>query len=267
MQVSVTVLGPLTVTSRSGPVPVTAPRLRAVLATLAMSAGAAVSVERLAAAVWAERLPTDARRTVQVYVTRLRALLGRETIGTSPAGYRLRARVDALRFLHLAEAAAASRDERATLAEALALWRGSPFDGVCSDWLHGIEAPRLTERRLAVLQRRLALDVSCGRSGAVLAELRGLTARHRLHEPFWGLLMEALYCAGRQAEALAAYRDLRRILDEELGVQPGPALRDLHRSILAADPSIAPTSPVRDRPVARPRSGTVRLRRSASRPR
>ncbi|MDR7275792.1 AfsR/SARP family transcriptional regulator [Catenuloplanes atrovinosus] len=235
-RLTVTVLGPLTVTRAGRPVPVTAPRLRTVLAMLAMSAGTVVSVARLAEAVWGERLPGDARRAVQLYVTRLRELLGHDAIETAPDGYRLCARphdVDALRFLRLTESPVTTR-------AALALWRGAPFDGVRSDWLHGVEAPRLVERYLDALERRIAQDLDAGRPGAVLSELRGLTARHPLHEPFWELLMHALYRCGRQADALAAYRSAHRRLDEEVGVPPGPALRDLHRRILTADPSIAP---------------------------
>jgi DNA-binding SARP family transcriptional activator len=240
MSVAVKVLGPLSVSMDGRPVSVTAGRLRTLLVALALSAGEEVSVDRLAAIVWGEASPAHVRRAAQTYLTRLRKLLGPQAIVTSPAGYRLQVdpqRVDAVLFERLLDAAAAAGDpaaERAALGEALALWRGAPFEGLPSAWLEGVESGRLTERYLAALERRIELDLDLGPGAELVAELRELTARYPLRERFWGQLMTALYRAGRQADALETYQRLYRLLADELGVDPGPAVQGLHRQILTA---------------------------------
>ena len=240
----VDVLGPLEVRIGTRPVQVRTGRLRALLAVLAMSAGRAVPVERLADAVWGEDLPDDARRSVQTYVTRLRGVLGGDAIHTRPDGYVLHAaRVDALRFLRLLETSAAAPDdarERVALAEALALWRGTPFEGIRAAWLDDVEAPRLAERYVGAVERRIDLDLAAGSPGDVVGELRDLTARHPLRERFWAQLMTALYRTGRQVDALDTYRRLYRLLAEEVGVAPGADVRQLHRRMLAGDPTLHP---------------------------
>jgi DNA-binding SARP family transcriptional activator len=181
-------LGPLEVSVDGRPVVVSAPRLRTLLAVLAVSAGRSVSMDRVALAAWGEELPGDARRTVQTYVTRLRGLLGGRFIATSPDGYVLGVepdQVDALRFLELLDAAAKAQDvvgERGLLAQALALWRGVPFEDVRSGWLADAEAQQLTERYLAATERRIDLDIAAGRAGDLVAELNDLTARFPLRE-------------------------------------------------------------------------------------
>jgi DNA-binding SARP family transcriptional activator len=247
---SIGVLGPLEVFTGGRAVTVSAPRLRTLLAALALSPDRAVPVSRLATAVWDEDPPADARRAVQLYVTRLRRLLGPSAIETSQAGYRLRvdpSRVDALRMVSLLDAAAAgpASEERALLVSAAGLWRGAPFEGLRSGWLAGV-AETLTERHLAGLERRIALDLDAGAAGLgeLVAELRLLVARHPLRERMWGQLMVALYRSGRQGDALAAYAQVRGLLDAELGVSPGPELRDVHRKLLLADPALAAGVPV-----------------------
>jgi DNA-binding SARP family transcriptional activator/tetratricopeptide (TPR) repeat protein len=242
MSLAVNVLGPLSVSVDGRPIPVTASRLRALLAALALSAGEEMSVDQLAGILWAEASPAHVRRTVQTYLTRLRLLLGPEAIVKSPDGYGLHVdpqRVDAIRFERLLDAAAAAGDpaaERADLVQALALWRGVPFDGVRSAWLEGVESARLTERYLAAVERRieLDLDLDMGAGAQLVAELRGLTVRYPLRERLWALLMTALYRSGRQADALATYQRLYRLLADELGIEPGPAVQGLHRQILTA---------------------------------
>jgi DNA-binding SARP family transcriptional activator/tetratricopeptide (TPR) repeat protein len=258
MELAVNVLGPLSVSLDGRPVPVTAGRLRTLVVVLALSAGEEVSVERLAGMVWDEVAPSNVRRTVQVYVTRLRRLLGPEAITTSPAGYRLRVdpdRVDAIRFERLLDAAAAARDsatERTGLVQALDLWRGAPFEGVRSGWLEGVESTRLAERYLSGLERLIDIDISDGRSGEVVARLRELTARYPLRERFWGQLMLALYRTGRQADALATYQRLYRLLADELGVEPGHAVQGLHQQILTAHAELRDPSHVSAQPVSSP---------------
>jgi DNA-binding SARP family transcriptional activator len=240
--VAVGVLGPLQVSVAGRPVSVTSARLRTLLAVLATSAPTPVSIDRLADAIWADDLPDDARRSVQVYVTRLRSALGADVIRTYPDGYQLASdQVDAVRFVRLLDAAAAAPDpgvERARLAEALALWRGMPFEGVRSAWLVETELPQLTERYLAALERHIDLDLADGRHGELAARLNELTAQYAVRERFWAQLMLALYRSGRQADALEAYQRLYRLLADELGVEPSRPVQDLHRRILAADAAL-----------------------------
>ncbi|GLZ01360.1 AfsR/SARP family transcriptional regulator [Actinoplanes sp. NBRC 103695] len=235
------ILGPLTVTVNGRPATPSAPRLRTVLAVLALSAGRPVPLDHLAAVVWGEDLPIDTRRTVTVYLTRLRCLLGRRSIRTEPAGYTLVIDpddVDALRFAGLVEAAAAAgpATERVLLGAALGLWRGPPLADVPSGWLAEVEATRLTELRLDALERRITLDLDAGTGAGLDAELRDLIARHPFREHFWAHLMTVLNRSGRRAEALAVYQRLYRLLDDELGVEPGPAARAAHREVLGGDP-------------------------------
>jgi DNA-binding SARP family transcriptional activator/tetratricopeptide (TPR) repeat protein len=252
---AVKVLGPLSVSEDGRPVPITAGRLRTLLVALALSAGEEVSVDQLAGIVWGEAAPTHVRRTVHTYMTRLRKVLGPGAIVTSPASYRLQVdpqRVDAIRFERLLDAAAAAGDpvaERAALAQALALWRGIPFDGLRSVWLESVESTRLTERHLAALERRIELDLDLAPDAELVAELRDLVARYPLRERLWGHLMTALYRSGRQAEALATYQQLYRLLADELGIEPGHGVQALHRQILAghdepADPADSSSPPL-----------------------
>jgi DNA-binding SARP family transcriptional activator len=240
--VAIGVLGPFEVSVDGRPVRLTARRLRALLAMLALSAGSAVSVERLAAAAWATGLPRNVRRSVQTYMTRLRSALGAEVIGTSAAGYVLHAEsddVDALRFGRLLRAASAASNtagERALLTEALDLWRERPFQDVSSEWLERVEAPPLLERYLNARERRLDLDIAAGRHGELVAELRELTALYPLREPMWARLLIALDRCSRRAEALARYEMIRARIADELGADPGPELRRIHADLLRERP-------------------------------
>jgi DNA-binding SARP family transcriptional activator/Flp pilus assembly protein TadD len=255
---TVGVLGPLEVSLEGRPVELTSGRLRTVLAVLSMSAGLAVPVDRLATALWNDDPPDQPRRGVQTNLTRLRAALGAGAIGTTPAGYLLHTdpdRVDALRFARLLGAAAQTTDpaaERARLADALALWRGTPFDGVRSDWLARTEAPRLTERYLTAVERRVDLDLASGRHADLVGQLRELTAQHPLRESLWVRLLLVLDQSGRQAEALERYETIRVRLAGELGTTPGPVLRRVHANLLAG------TSPSRSAPVAATRISVPR---------
>lgn len=244
---SVGLLGPFEVALDGRPVTLTTGRLRTVLALLAISAGRPVSIERLGAALWNEDQPSNARRAIQTYVTRLRAVLGTNRISRTANGYVLNTdpeRVDTIRFLRLLEAAARSPDaatERARLEEARVLWRGSPFDGVRSDLLLNAQA-RFVEQYLASTERRVDLDLAAGRHYELIGELRELTARHPLREPLWVRLLTALDRCGRQAEALEQYENIRRRLVEELGTEPGPALRQTHLNLLTRAPARSPVA-------------------------
>ena len=245
---TVAVLGPFAVSVAARPARVTSDRLRSVLAVLALSAGEAVSVDRLATAIWGESQPANARRAVQLYVTRLRAVFGHAVIRSASGGYLLDIapeHVDALRFVRLLDSAGQTSDrvmERAWLTEALALWRGTPFTDFRSAWLADVESAQLTERYLAGMERLIDIDLDGGFFSEVVAQLWVLTASYRLRERFWGQLMLALSRAGRQAEALEAYRRLHRLLADELGVEPDHAVQQLHRQILT-DSALATGNP------------------------
>jgi DNA-binding SARP family transcriptional activator len=218
------------------------------LATLALSAGRLVSIDTLARCVWGDELPERVRGSLQTYVMRLRRQLGDTAVVTEPDGYRLAvdpSGVDALEFLRLLDDAAESEDpvrERGLLAEALALWRGTPLEGVGSAALTDDWAPLLTERHLFAVERRIDLDARLTPDSELAAELTELIAQHPLRESLWERLMRVLTRSGRRAEALARYAQLREVLSDELGVEPGDRLRSLHAELLSAG-SVGSTGP------------------------
>lgn len=247
-------LGPLQVSVDGRPVEVPAGRLPALLAVLAMSAGQTVSADRLATAVWGEDLSIDVRANVQTNVRRLRRLLGPDHIVTRGHAYALDVppdQVDALRFVRLldqAVAASPKERQRDLLVEALGLWRGPPFDGMRSDWLEQTQAPRLEERYLAGLERRIDLDMTGGSAVDLVAELGELTGRFPMRESLWMRLILVLQICGRPAEALERYEAVRVRLAEELGADPGPELQRVYVDLLAGRPPDLPrgalTTPV-----------------------
>ncbi|GAA2216453.1 hypothetical protein GCM10009850_119220 [Nonomuraea monospora] len=250
------VLGMLEVAVDGRPVPLTTGRLRTLLAVLAMSASETVSMERLAEAVWSDELPRNSRRSLQIYAARLRDALGRDWIGTRQEGLTLRADpgdVDALRFERILGRASGERGspaERPLLQEAMALWRGRPFEGVTSRWLAEIQAPRLTERYLTALERRAELDILAGHAVDAVAELAEQVTRHPLRESLCLRLLVALDRCGRQAEALRWYGRIRAVITRELGVEPNRELRQAHADLLAARPLDLPGAapvPARER--------------------
>lgn len=230
-----------------------------------MEAGRPIPVDRLVTALWSNQLPVNARRAVQQHLGRLRGALGSGAIDTAGTGYLLRTQpdqVDALRFGRLLDTAArlaGTPAERDRLAEALALWRGSPFDGMGSEWLERTETPRLIERYLAAVERRIDLELPDGDRPALVAELRELVALHPLRESLWVRLMRALVAAGRPAEALAQYDVVRRNLADQLGADPGPELRRIHADLLAitVESRGQVTSPASVPAAADPGSGNV----------
>ena len=242
------ILGPLEVRADGHAVALGGARPRAVFAVLALNANRPVSAERLALALWGEDAPPSAVKTVQVYVARLRkALDDPEVLVTTPAGYRLRVRpgeLDAERFESLVadgrEALAAGRgdDAAAALRAALELWRGPPLAEVASAPFAPAEIARLEEQRLAALEVRVEADLAVGRHRELVAELGQLRTEHPWRERLHAQLMLALYRSGRQADALEAYRHAREVLVEQLGIEPGAELHDLHEAILAHDPGI-----------------------------
>ncbi|MEU8804751.1 BTAD domain-containing putative transcriptional regulator [Spirillospora sp. NPDC048819] len=254
---SVELLGPLRVSADGRPVELPAGRLRALLAVLAMSAGRTVPAGRLAAAVWGADAHGDPGGNLRTGVKRLRRALGPAggaLVAARPGGYLLAAgpdEVDALRFGRLLDRAAAAPEpaaERSLLAEALALWRGAPFEGIRSDWLEQSAAPPLRERYLTALERRADLDLAAG-ARPDPAELAEAAGRHPLRESLWVRLLRALEAAGRPAEALERYETIRRRLADDLGADPSPGLRQVHADLLAG--GAPPPAPPEARPVPR----------------
>ena len=255
-------LGPVEVSAGGRPLPVGGPKQRSILALLLLQAGTPVSRDSLVDAVWGEHPPTTAATALHGYVSQLRKVLEPEReAGSAPSvlvtrgsGYALDVtpdQIDAERFRSLAEEGrrAADADERARLLrEALALWRGPALGEAAGEPALASDAARLDEERAAALGDRIEADLELGRHAELVGELEALVADEPLRERPRGQLILALYRCGRQADALAAYRDARRTLVEEVGIEPGPALRDLEHRVLAQDPSLdlqrdAPTAP------------------------
>ncbi|MEV0386492.1 BTAD domain-containing putative transcriptional regulator [Nonomuraea sp. NPDC050643] len=247
-------LGALDVVRASRPVLIPAAKQRIALATLLLHADQHVSVDQLIAYMWHRDTPNDARATVYTHIARLRQALddggdGRRLIHTREFGYLIQvgdAGLDVARFHRLvrrAERTAEPDAEAALLHDALALWRGPALADVPSDALRRDHAVRLEEERVRTLERWLELRLRGGGHEQVVAELQAATAAHPLRERLWAQLMLALYRCGRQAEALVAYRSVAGLLREELGIDPGDELRDLHQSILAGDPRLLLPSP------------------------
>jgi DNA-binding SARP family transcriptional activator len=246
-------LGPLTVSRDGVAVPLRRGNERAVLAALLLRANRVVLIDQLAELLWDADPPPSARVTVRNYVKRLRQSLGedgRHLIEAQPQGYLIRvgaAELDVSRFeALLASARTAVRGAAWPLAAtraraALALWRGEPLADVGPGALTSQEIPRLAERRWQALETRFEADLHLGDHAEVIAELQELAAEEPLRERVQGFLMLALYRSGRQGEALAVFRQVRTLLVEELGTEPGPQLQKLHQRILTADPALTST--------------------------
>jgi predicted ATPase/DNA-binding SARP family transcriptional activator len=228
-------LGPLEVVSDGAMLPVGGPRQRALLAFLLLHANQVVKRERLVDALWGDDPPETAPNALQVAVHGLRKLLGANRIETVGDGYRLLVQpgeLDLARFLELAEREPAA---------ALELWRGPPLAGVDAPFATA-EAARLEEVRLAAVESRVERELAAGGHDLLVPELERLIAEHPFRERLRGQLMLALYRAGRQAEALDAYQAARRVLVEELGIEPGPDLQQLEQAILRQDSALAAPS-------------------------
>jgi predicted ATPase/DNA-binding SARP family transcriptional activator/Tfp pilus assembly protein PilF len=246
-------LGPLNVCKDGAAVPLAGVQQRALLALLLLAANEAVPRERVVDALWGERPPASAINSVQVQVHGLRRLLGAARIGTRGSAYVLLAdpaEIDVLRFRRaLGEARsalAASDPARALprLEEALSLWRGEPLADLPGELLAD-ERRRLREEGLSAAELAIEAKLALGRLDEVIAEVEKLIAEEPFRERLYEQLMLALYRSGRQADALEVYQRARRLLDEELAVEPGPALRELERAVLRQDASLdaAPAAP------------------------
>jgi class 3 adenylate cyclase len=252
----VRLLGPIEVERDGEPVALGGQKPRALLAVLALEPGRVVSVDRLVEALWPGDPPETAPHAVQVYVSQLRKALG-STIVTRPPGYVLEVepeRVDAHRFVRLAqEGHGALEDDDAAsaeivLREALALWRGPALSDFLYEPFAQTQIARLEELRTAVVEDRIDADLALGRHLELVSELEALVQAERLRERPRAQLMLALYRSGRQADALAAYRDARDTLVDDLGIEPGRELKELEAAILRQDESLL----LEETPVARP---------------
>ena len=236
-------LGAFEVWDGEQPVEIAGAKRRALLALLVLRANEVVRSELLVDELWGERPPRYAASALQTHVSRLRKTLGADTIASREWGYVLRAApadVDLRRFESLvAEAESlAAKPRAAKLAEALALWRGPPLADLLNEPSLQREIARLEELRLRTLELRIDADLEAGENGSLVGELEGLIAEHPLRESLRGQLILALYRAGRQAEALEVYRETRRVLVEEMGIEPSPELRELEAAILRQDPAL-----------------------------
>src|SRR6266540_7010302 len=227
------ILGPLEVSTQGQPLDLGGQKQRALLAALLLEANRVVSQDRLIEALWEDDPPETAQKALQVYVSQLRKALGKERLVTKAPGYMLRVgqgEFDLERFLTL--------QEEGRLQEALELWRGPPLSDFRYQRFAQGEIARLEELRLAYLEERVEHDLARGRHSELVGELDGLVSEHPLRERLRGQLMLALYRSGRQAEALEAYQQARAALVEELGIEPGRQLRELHQAILNQDPAL-----------------------------
>jgi DNA-binding SARP family transcriptional activator len=240
-------LGPLEASWAGGAIALGGPKPRALLTVLALEPGRVVSVDRLVEALWPGRPPDTAPHAVQVYVSQLRKALGGAMLVTRAPGYVLEvepARVDAHRFAQLVDdgrAALEAGDPVAAggaLREALALWRGPALADFVYEPFAQTDIARLEELRTVALEERIEADLTLGRHMELVAELEALVQAQPLRERPRAHLMLALYRSGRQADALAAYRAARDTLVEELGLEPGPELRELEAAILRQDESL-----------------------------
>jgi DNA-binding SARP family transcriptional activator/thioredoxin-like negative regulator of GroEL len=237
------ILGPLEVVEDGRPVSLDRRRMRALLAFLLLHANELVSADRLIDEVWGPEPPKTASASLQNYVSRLRKAIGADAVVSQPPGYVLRIdpeRFDLARFERLtSEARGAEPRERAEkLRAALALWRGPALDDLAFEPFARDEVGRLEEARLAALEDCIDAELELGRDGDLVGELETLVEEHPLRERFRAQLMRALYRAGRQADALAAFQDAREVLTEELGLEPGEELRTLQQAILRQDPAL-----------------------------
>jgi predicted ATPase len=241
------ILGPVEVLAEGGPVALGRPKQRALLAALLLRAGEAVPRDGLVDALWGDSPPASAVQSLQVYVHGLRKALGAERIETRGASYRVAVEpgeLDLERFEQLVErggrelAAGRAGSAAELLREALALWHGPALADLAAEPLARAERDRLEERRLHAVELLGEAQLALGRHDALLGELDALVAEHPYRETFRRQQVLALYRAGRQKEALDAFRSARTALDE-LGIEPSPELRDLERAILRQDPGLA----------------------------
>ncbi len=273
-------LGPVEVTTSAGSLALGGAKIRTLLAALLLAPGRIVSTDRLVDIIWDDDPPPTARALIQTYVSTLRRVIGgpaTEIICTHSPGYLARVHADSLDrhrfevFVAQGRVAAAEghhREASNAFRAADALWRGPALGGVRSRVL-AAEAARLDEQRIAVTEARIAADRALGRNGELIGELTVLIGQHPTRASLRGQLMLALYRVGRTGEALTVYRQGREALIEELGIEPGAELTQLHERILRADPDLLGPPPPRRAPPhtdagPRPAAGAPTAHRAAA---
>jgi predicted ATPase/DNA-binding SARP family transcriptional activator len=258
-------LGPVQAVADGAVLPLGGPKQRAVLTELLLHGGGVVPRDRLVDAVWGEEPPESAKTSLQVYVHGLRRAIGVDRIETHGDGYRLRLEpeeLDLSRFERLVaageQALSGGRPAEAAedLAAAVRLWQGPPLADLADQPVARTAVPRLEELRLRAVELLTDARLALGEHEALLAELESLVAQHPFHERLREQQILALYRSGRQKEALDAYRAARRVLVDELGVEPGPALQELERAILRQDEDLLAPPAERPRQLRLPRAAT-----------
>ena len=248
------VLGPVRARRGEEQIGTGSPQQRALLAALLLREGRMATAGELIDALWGEESPSQALAAVRTYASRLRKVLGPGVLVSESGGYAVRGLAEGALDLAVAQDLAAEAEKargagnlghaREVLGRALALWDGEALAGVPGPYAEA-QRVRLEEWRLQLLESRLDMDLEQGCHAEAVSELTALAAAHPLRERLRELLMLALYRSGRQAEALAVYADTRRLLADELGVDPRTGLKELHQRILQADPGLAqPSTPV-----------------------
>ncbi|MBL3671027.1 tetratricopeptide repeat protein [Streptomyces sp. M2CJ-2] len=256
------VLGPVRAWRGGEPVSTGSPQQRALLAALLLRGGRTATAAELIDALWGEEPPSQALAALRTYASRLRKVLDPGVLVSESGGYAVRGPGEGALDAEVAQRLAAEAERakhagdlctaRGLLDRALALWDGETLAGVPGPYAQA-QRVRLEEWRLQLVETRLDMDLEQGCHAEAVSELTALTAAHPLRERLRELLMLALYRSGRQAEALAVYADTRRLLADELGVDPRPGLRELQQRILQADPHLAePSSPAPPEPAAAP---------------
>jgi DNA-binding SARP family transcriptional activator len=242
-------LGPLEVVDDSDrPLALGGRKQRSVLAVLLLHANDVVATERLVDEVWGDAPPATVAKSIQVYISRMRKELGDGRLVTRPPGYALHvepSELDLACFQALVAQAADADPATAAarLREALGLWRGPALADLAYEPFAQAHAAQIEELRFSALEQRLDADLATGEHAQLIGELEVLAAQHPLRERLRGQLMLALYRSGRQADALEAYQAARTTLVEELGIEPGRALREMHQAILGQDEELDLAAP------------------------
>ena len=244
------VLGPVQMRIVGALVPLGTPKQRVVLAVLIVNANRPVGIDTLIGAAWDQRPPQGARATLHAYISNLRRVMSnagvdRAILASTPPGYQLAIRDDQYDFGRFiteknagVQAAAAAQFEQASrhLSAALAQWRGPVLEDLRDFQFVETLAAALDEEKILTHIARAEVEIACGRPYAVIMELEALTATHGYREPLWAQLITAYYLADRQSDALDAYLRLKTLLAEDLGIDPGWTIRELHERILRQEP-------------------------------
>ena len=244
------VLGPVQMRAGDTSVPLGTPKQRVVLAVLIVNANRPVGIDTLIDAAWDQRPPPGARATLQAYVSNLRRLmsdagLDRAALSSTPPGYQLSIadnQYDFGRFINEktagVQAAAAAQFEQASrhLSAALSQWRGPVLEDLRDFQFVEVLAAALDEEKVVTHIAHAEAEIACGRPHTVIAELEALTETHGYREPLWAQLITAYYLADRQSDALDAYLRLKTLLADDLGIDPGWTIRELHERILRQEP-------------------------------